>query len=122
MLWRPYLSILHTIVNKWTDGDISNDKALRRTYVDHYAHIRSKVPKERLLEFHSKDGWEPLCAFLGKPVPKDEQYPRVNDAKWTVQIHGFIYYLRIWHCTQKYFAAGAVLLIATGIGYWKLLK
>lgn len=109
-------------MNKWTDGDVSNDKALRKTYMDHYAHIRSKVPKERLLKFHSKDGWEPLCAFLGKPVPKDEQYPRVNDAKWTVQIHGFIYYLRIWHCTQKYFAASAVLLIAVGISYWKLIK
>jgi hypothetical protein len=24
------------------------------------------------------DGWEPLCKFLGKPVP-DEPFPRVND-------------------------------------------
>jgi len=25
----------------------------------------------------SADGWEPLCTFLGVPVP-DEPYPRVN--------------------------------------------
>lgn len=26
------------------------------------------------------DGWEPLCEFLGKPVP-DEPFPWVNDAE-----------------------------------------
>lgn len=26
------------------------------------------------------DGWEPLCKFLGVPVP-DEPFPRANDAK-----------------------------------------
>ncbi|KAF1973803.1 hypothetical protein BU23DRAFT_598686 [Bimuria novae-zelandiae CBS 107.79] len=122
LLWRPYLFILQTVVNKWTYGDISNDKALRKSYIDHYAYIRSKVLKERLLEFHSKDGWDPLCGFLGKPVPKDEPYPRVNDAQWTVKIHGFIYYLRIWYCIRKYIAVGVILLIVIVIGYWKLVK
>ncbi|KAF2002443.1 hypothetical protein P154DRAFT_594145 [Amniculicola lignicola CBS 123094] len=122
ILWGPYSSILQMVVKKWTDGNVSNDKALRKTYRDHYTYIRSKVPKERLLDFQSKEGWGPLCAFLEKPVPKDELYPRVNDAKWTVKIHGFIYYLRIWHCTQKYIAAAAVLLIAIGISYWKLME
>lgn len=27
-----------------------------------------------------KDGWEPLCKFLGVPV-LDESFPRANDAK-----------------------------------------
>ncbi|KAK1481796.1 hypothetical protein CTAM01_13854 [Colletotrichum tamarilloi] len=26
-----------------------------------------------------KDGWEPLCKFLEKDVPKDKSFPRVND-------------------------------------------
>lgn len=26
------------------------------------------------------EGWEPLCKFLGKPIP-DEPFPRVNDAE-----------------------------------------
>ena len=27
------------------------------------------VPSERLLVWNVKDGWEPLCKFLGKPIP-----------------------------------------------------
>jgi hypothetical protein len=38
------------------------------------------VPKEKLLVFNVQDGWEPLCAFLNKPVP-DASFPRVNDTK-----------------------------------------
>lgn len=41
--------------------------------------IRGLVPKERLLEWCVEDGWEPLCEFLGKPVP-DEPFPHVNAA------------------------------------------
>jgi len=35
------------------------------------------LPPERLLVFSPKDGWEPLCAFLGVAVP-DGPFPRVN--------------------------------------------
>ncbi|MFC3174513.1 sulfotransferase family protein [Novosphingobium bradum] len=35
------------------------------------------LPPERLLVHRAADGWEPLCRFLGVPVP-DEPYPRVN--------------------------------------------
>lgn len=41
--------------------------------------IRGLVPKERLLEWSVEDGWEPLCSFLGKPVP-GEPFPHVNAA------------------------------------------
>ena len=45
----------------------------REASVDQYeAHIRRVkeiVPKERLLIRNVKDGWEPVCKFLGKPVP-----------------------------------------------------
>ena len=27
------------------------------------------IPSDRLLVWNVKDGWEPLCKFLGKPVP-----------------------------------------------------
>lgn len=31
------------------------------------------------------EGWEPLCKFLGKPIPK-EPFPRVNDAEASDQM------------------------------------
>mmetsp|Transcript_102745 Transcript_102745/g.257652 ORF Transcript_102745/g.257652 Transcript_102745/m.257652 type:complete len:266 (+) Transcript_102745:114-911(+) len=40
--------------------------------------VKATVPKDRLLVHEAKDGWEPLCKFLGLPVPS-EPYPNVND-------------------------------------------
>jgi len=37
-----------------------------------------EVPAERLLVWQVKDGWAPLCQFLGVPVP-EEPFPNVND-------------------------------------------
>jgi hypothetical protein len=43
------------------------------------------VPRDRLLEWTVKDGWEPLCEFLGKPVP-NEPFPHKNTgAGWEGQ-------------------------------------
>lgn len=39
--------------------------------------VIAEVPKDRLLVFEARDGWEPLCDFLGVPVPQ-VPYPRVN--------------------------------------------
>lgn len=41
--------------------------------------VRGMVPKDRLLEWSVDDGWEPLCEFLGKPVP-EEPFPHTNTA------------------------------------------
>ena len=42
--------------------------------------VKKTVPKERLLIFSVKDGWEPLCQFLELPIP-DQPFPRSNDTK-----------------------------------------
>jgi hypothetical protein len=39
--------------------------------------IRGLVPAEKLLEWSVEDGWEPLCKFLDKDVPK-EDFPHAN--------------------------------------------
>ena len=52
----------------------------KEEYRKHYALVRSLVPKDRLLEYKLGDGWEPLCDFLGKPVP-NVPFPHVNDSK-----------------------------------------
>lgn len=50
----------------------------RQAYLDHYEAVRQYVPKERLLDFDVKGGWEPLCEFLDKEVP-EQSFPHVND-------------------------------------------
>jgi hypothetical protein len=47
----------------------------------HQAHIeevKRAIPPERLLVFEVRQGWAPLCKFLGVPVPATE-FPRVNE-------------------------------------------
>jgi len=39
--------------------------------------VIDSLPADRLLVFSPKEGWAPLCAFLGVPVPK-APFPRVN--------------------------------------------
>lgn len=49
------------------EGDFNKNG--KRIFEEHYARIRSIVPKERLLEYNVSDGWEPLCKFLDVAVP-----------------------------------------------------
>ena len=44
----------------------------------HNREVVEYVPAERLLVFEVKQGWEPLCAFLGRPVP-EVPFPRLNE-------------------------------------------
>lgn len=47
-------------------------------YHQHIEEVKKAVPAEQLLIFSVDQGWEPLCAFLGVPVPASE-FPNVND-------------------------------------------
>lgn len=46
----------------------------------HTANVRRTLPPERLLVFDVREGWDPLCAFLGVDVPRGRPFPRLNDA------------------------------------------
>jgi hypothetical protein len=39
--------------------------------------IRKEIPRDRLLEYEVKEGWQPLCEFLGVAVPH-EDFPKAN--------------------------------------------
>ena len=45
----------------------------------HIELVKTVFPEERLLVHSAKDGWQPLCDFLGVPVP-DEPYPWLNES------------------------------------------
>ena len=49
-----------------------------KLFVEHNDAVRREISPDRLLVFDVRQGWEPLCAFLGVPVP-DEPFPRSND-------------------------------------------
>ena len=43
-------------------------------------YLKRVVPKEKLVFFDVRDGWEPLCKVLRKEVP-DVPFPRINDSR-----------------------------------------
>jgi hypothetical protein len=49
-------------------------------YEENVRAVKATVPAERLLVHNATDGWAPLCAHLGVPVPA-EPYPNRNSAK-----------------------------------------
>jgi hypothetical protein len=56
----------------------------------HIEDVIRNVPPERLLVHDVTQGWEPLCAFLGVPVPEDTPFPRLNDtATWLERVRGW---------------------------------
>lgn len=50
----------------------------RAAYERHNAHVKAIVPPENLLLWGPQDGWEPICKFLGVPVP-EVPLPYINE-------------------------------------------
>ena len=50
---------------------------LTRAFVANTELVRATIPARQLLIFDVKDGWAPLCAFLGVAAP-DKPFPRTN--------------------------------------------
>jgi hypothetical protein len=61
----------------WYGGDMNDRAFMTDFFRRHTERVVASVPKERLLVFEVAQGWEPLCQFLGVPVP-DTPYPREN--------------------------------------------
>lgn len=66
--------------DKVFDGRLDDKAYVLDVLRRHEATVKATIAPERLLVFDAAEGWEPLCRFLGKPVP-DEPYPRVNTSE-----------------------------------------
>ncbi|MEL6663657.1 MAG: sulfotransferase family protein [Pseudomonadota bacterium] len=58
-------------------GRMNDRDALIRAFEAHNAAVRAAFADDRLLVFEARQGWGPLCAFLGVDVP-DDPFPHVN--------------------------------------------
>ena len=73
----PMSEFFGMVKSDFGDGPIDDRDFMVDYFKRHTAQVMATVPKDRLLVFEAADGWEPLCAFLGVPVP-DTPYPREN--------------------------------------------
>jgi len=63
-------------------GEFTNRDKTMQVYLDRIEEVKRAVPPERLLVYNVKEGWEPLCRFLGKEVPDGIPFPRLNDRRF----------------------------------------
>lgn len=72
-----YYPMLKKFFDAFFEGDFEGKG--KEIYQRHYDEVRILVPKSNLLEFSVANGWEPLCKFLGHPIPTSRKFPHVNE-------------------------------------------
>ncbi|MQA14841.1 MAG: sulfotransferase family protein [Pseudonocardiaceae bacterium] len=76
---KTLLPTIHEIIWDGTFGGRFEDEAHAiEVFERHNAEVQREVPADRLLVYEARDGWAPLCEFLGVDVPP-EPYPHVNE-------------------------------------------
>jgi len=61
------------------DGRFEDKDYAIAVFLRHIEEVKQQVQVEKLLVYDVKEGWEPLCAFLGVAVPTKKPFPHVND-------------------------------------------
>jgi hypothetical protein len=75
--WREMVDAM--LAARFTSATHDRDAAIAAFHAHNRA-VREHVPAARLVEWQAGDGWEPLCAALGVPIP-DLPFPHVNSTE-----------------------------------------
>ena len=75
---RAIIAMAHVIVTEKTFAGAPGDKQTAlAAYQKRIDDVTAAIPPERLLVFDVAEGWAPLCAFVGLPIP-DTAFPHAN--------------------------------------------
>ncbi|KAK7416604.1 hypothetical protein QQX98_005075 [Neonectria punicea] len=85
LLWkndRLWYSLNMEVVKWFKANHGVDDVFTAKGYEMYYDDVRTEARNRsmKILEFKAEDGWEPLCKFVGKEVPKTP-FPRLNEKK-----------------------------------------
>lgn len=75
---KDWLEMAVAVTKKTGFADGLDREGLMQGFMAHNDAVRATIPAEQLLVFQVKEGWGPLCGFLGLAVP-DGPFPRSND-------------------------------------------
>ena len=67
------------------DPDNHHEDIMLKRFHSHNTALKAAFGPERLLVFEVAQGWEPLCRFLGVPVPTTP-FPKVNSTEDFLQM------------------------------------
>jgi hypothetical protein len=109
--WLPPFGLIAEVTDKllWQgafEGRFDDRDYMLQRYARHLAEVRAAIPPERLLVFDVREGWPPLCAFLGVPVPATP-FPRINDTR---HMRNIVRLIRVAH--------GLLVLALLAAGAW----
>jgi len=75
--YRCFKFLRGVFFNKQFNHQFDDKAVAESVFNNHIAAVTAAVPKEQLLIYDVRDGWEPLCTFLSLEVPKAD-FPHVN--------------------------------------------
>lgn len=75
---RALLAMADKLITEQTFGGSLDRASAVAAFQNRIDEVKRVIPKERLLIFEVAQGWQPLCEFLGVPVPAGD-FPRCND-------------------------------------------
>lgn len=73
----PWMQTVRKLMHDRFSDDFENPDVMMDAFARHNDAVREAIPADRLLEWAPGDGWEPICARLGIPVPS-EPFPVTN--------------------------------------------
>lgn len=75
---RTWFDMAVGVIEKTGFPNGLDSAGLAQAFAAHNDAVKDAIPAHQLLVYQVKEGWAPLCKFLGKPVPADP-FPRTND-------------------------------------------
>ncbi len=75
---QPWIDMVLGVLRRNGITDDLDVAGLRKAFVAHNEAVKALLPARQLLVYEVKQGWAPLCEYLGVPVPI-EPFPRTND-------------------------------------------
>ncbi|WP_374574784.1 sulfotransferase family protein [Phenylobacterium sp.] len=75
---RPWFDMASAVIAKSGFPTGLDAAGLAKAFDAHNEAVKAAIPADRLLVYQVKEGWGPLCGFLGAPAP-DTPFPRTND-------------------------------------------
>ena len=73
----PFDQMFRKVIGRLFDQRMREHDHVIDVFLRHNAEVKRRIPPDRLLIYEVAQGWEPLCRFLGVPVPSTPT-PKTN--------------------------------------------
>jgi hypothetical protein len=93
-------------------GRFEDAETSKKIFRDHTEDVKRSVPPERLLVYNVREGWGPLCEFLGVPIPENMPFPHEKER---VQIKRAVRVMKLVRVLPL--ALGGALLVWVGFSF-----